>query len=63
MNTMSNSPTWFKSSYSAEAGSSCVEVATLPDGAWLVRDSKNAEGPALRFSAADWRRFTASLKG
>ncbi len=58
---MSESPSWVKSSYSAGHGN-CVEVATLP-GIVAVRDSKDTEGPALTFSAEDWRRFTASIKG
>ncbi len=54
---------WRKSSYSGGNGGACVEVAVLPDGGKAVRDSKDREGPALRFSAEDWRRFTATLKG
>jgi hypothetical protein len=52
---------WVKSSYSGGQGANCVEVASLPN-AIMVRDSKDTEGPALRFSAEDWRRFTASLR-
>ncbi len=58
---MSESPSWVKSSYSADRGE-CVEVARNLPGVVAVRDSKNTEGPALRFSAEDWRRFTDSLK-
>ncbi len=58
---MSESPSWVKSSYSAARGE-CVEVARNLPGVVAVRDSKNTEGPALRFSAEDWRRFTDSLK-
>jgi hypothetical protein len=47
---------WYKSSYSAN-GSTCVEVATnLPDIV-AVRDSKDANGPALAFTADEWRAF------
>jgi hypothetical protein len=54
---------WRKSSYSGGNGGECVEVASnLPDTV-AVRDSKDREGPALRFSAEDWRQFTAALKG
>jgi hypothetical protein len=62
MNTVSNPPMWFKSSYSGSNGSSCVEVAALPDTI-MVRDTKDRTGPVLRFSAEDWRAFTDSLKG
>ena len=54
--------TWRKSSYSGGNGGDCVEVAVLPDATHAVRDSKDPGGPALRFSAAEWRRFTASVR-
>jgi Domain of unknown function (DUF397) len=54
--------TWRKSSYSGGNGGECVEVADLPGATHAVRDSKNPDGPALTFSAAEWRRFTASVK-
>lgn len=40
---------WFKSSYSSDAGGSCVEVADLTSAYARigVRDSKHPEGPAL----------------
>ncbi|MEV6770782.1 DUF397 domain-containing protein [Nocardia sp. NPDC051030] len=52
---------WFKSSRSG-AGKECVEVAFLPSGRVGVRDSKNPDGPALVFGAAEWRSFTAGLE-
>jgi hypothetical protein len=33
------------------------------DAIVAVRDSRDPAGPALRFSAEDWRQFTASVKG
>jgi hypothetical protein len=60
---MNTKLTWVKSSYSGTQGGNCVEVAGQADaGRVLVRDSKNAAGPVLRFSRADWRRFAASIK-
>jgi hypothetical protein len=47
---------WFKSSRSG-AGE-CVEVAFVGDAVW-VRDSKDPDGPVLRFSRDSWRRFIA----
>ncbi|NEA67584.1 DUF397 domain-containing protein [Streptomyces sp. SID12488] len=38
---------WFKSSYSSDAGGSCVEIATLTSAHVALRDSKFPEGPAL----------------
>ncbi|MVU79944.1 DUF397 domain-containing protein [Nocardia sp. ET3-3] len=52
---------WFKSSRSG-AGKECVEVAFLPAGRVGVRDSKNPQGPALVFGAAEWRSFTADVE-
>lgn len=52
---------WFKSSRSG-AGKECVEVAFLPADRVGVRDSKNPQGPALVFGAAEWRSFTAGIE-
>jgi Domain of unknown function (DUF397) len=58
--------TWRKSSYSNGTGGSCVEIAMLkgaPDEHDIaVRDSKDPHGPALTFTAAQWRDFTAAIK-
>ena len=52
---------WRKSSYSANGGQDCVEVAG--DSGVLIRDTKDRErGPVLRVPADAWARFTASLK-
>ncbi|WP_372445179.1 DUF397 domain-containing protein [Streptomyces verrucosisporus] len=47
---------WFKSSYSGSGGGDCVEVAADPDAAH-VRDSKEADGPVLRFDQDGWAAF------
>jgi uncharacterized protein DUF397 len=55
---------WRKSSYSGGNGGACIEIATRrPVGHILVRDSKDATGPMLRFSPDAWRRFAANVKG
>jgi hypothetical protein len=41
---------WRKSTFSGDPNSACVEVALTAGGAAL-RDSKNANGPVLHFSA------------
>jgi hypothetical protein len=52
--------TWRKSSYSQEGvGSDCIEVALGADA--LVRDSKNASGPVLRFGARAWRDLLSTM--
>lgn len=59
---------WRKSTYSGGNGGQCVEVATTrgpqdgPDRICAVRDSKNSDGPALRFGYRQWQRFTAEVK-
>lgn len=54
---------WRKSSYSNGTGE-CVEVADLPDGVWLVRDTKDhGRGSILRFEEGAWQAFVAGVKG
>jgi hypothetical protein len=52
--------TWRKSSYSGTNGGQCVEVAA--SGHVLVRDTKDAAGAVLAFSAETWRKFTRRTK-
>ncbi len=51
---------WIKSSRSFSNGD-CVEVAGLPDGAICVRDSKDSDGPVLRFTPDEWRTFLVEV--
>jgi hypothetical protein len=51
---------WRKSSYSGSSGD-CVEVTQLSGGA-AVRDSKDQPGPALKFTADEWRAFISDIK-
>ncbi|MFJ8083491.1 DUF397 domain-containing protein [Streptomyces sp. NPDC096205] len=53
--------TWRKSSYSGDTGGDCVEVADLRPHL-AVRDSKNPDGPVLRFPATAWSAFVESVK-
>ena len=53
---------WRKSSFSANGGASCVEVADH-DGMILVRDTKDhGRGPVQRFTRAEWRAFVAGVR-
>ncbi|MFG2116529.1 DUF397 domain-containing protein [Streptomyces sp. NPDC048718] len=59
------SPRWFKSSYSSNGGS-CVEVATnlvAVRGIVPVRDSKDITGPVLDVSVSAFASFVAGVKG
>ncbi|WP_318202773.1 DUF397 domain-containing protein [Streptomyces sp. SCL15-4] len=53
------SPRWFKSSYSNNGGN-CIEVATnlaATHDMVPVRDSKNTDGPVLNFTTGTWSSF------
>ncbi|AVT31594.1 MULTISPECIES: DUF397 domain-containing protein [unclassified Plantactinospora] len=51
---------WQKSSRSGGEGGNCVEVARLASGV-AVRDSKDTEGPVLRFVPTAWVAFVTAL--
>jgi hypothetical protein len=51
---------WRKSTLSYANGD-CPEVAGA-DGGVLVRDSKDPDGPVLKFTAAEWEAFMAGVK-
>ena len=53
---------WRKSSYSADQGA-CVEITQSPPLGMAVRDSTDAGGPRLLFTAAGWQAFTRKVKG
>ncbi|MFF3334756.1 DUF397 domain-containing protein [Streptomyces sp. NPDC002888] len=52
---------WYKSSYSGGNQGECLESAHGHPGV-PVRDSKNATGPALLFSATGWTSFVTAVK-
>jgi hypothetical protein len=51
---------WRKASYT-NGGENCVEVADNKSRV-LVRDTKDSQGPMLRFTPDAWRRFAKQLK-
>jgi Domain of unknown function (DUF397) len=53
---------WVKSAYSGSQAN-CAEVASVPDGRVMVRDTKDRQGPVLTFDTGEWRRFAARVKG
>jgi hypothetical protein len=52
---------WRKSTHSGGSEGNCVEIATNLPGIVALRDSKNPTGPALIFTADDWRIFLSRL--
>jgi hypothetical protein len=52
---------WAKSSRSFSNGN-CVEVAELPGGSVGVRNSRDPEGPVLRFTHGEWNAFLAGAR-
>jgi hypothetical protein len=53
---------WRKSSYSGTNGGQCVEVARNLPGVVAVRDSNDPDGPALVFTADQWRAFISGAR-
>ncbi|SDG05592.1 protein of unknown function [Sinosporangium album] len=61
--------TWRKSTRSAN-GQNCVEVAVVKGGTgpkagdvvFMVRDSKDPDGPQLQFTPAEWEAFLGGVK-
>ena len=52
---------WVKSSLSFSNGN-CVEVASLPEGEIGVRNSRDSEGPVLRFTSDEWHAFLGGVR-
>jgi hypothetical protein len=51
---------WRKSTYSAQGGSSCVEIAAT--GEVLIRDTTDRGGVTLSVPAATWATFLSDIK-
>jgi hypothetical protein len=51
--------TWRKSKACSNAA--CIEIAEQ-SSSFLMRDSKEARGPMLTFSRADWGNFIAGIR-
>jgi hypothetical protein len=44
------------------ANGNCVEVASLPDGRIGVRNSRDLQGPILRFTSDEWDAFLGGVR-
>lgn len=53
--------TFRKSSYSGAVNPNCVEVGFVTAEV-LLRDSKDPDGPVLRFTADEWNAFLAGVR-
>ena len=64
---------WHKASFSGSNGGNCVEVTATRDTSaaphksgedvlYVMRDSKDPEGPKLAFTTAEWEAFIAGVK-
>ena len=53
---------WRISSFSGGNGATCVEVAFLPNGDVLLRDSKDRSLPPHRYTAREWDAFLAGVR-
>jgi uncharacterized protein DUF397 len=64
---------WQKASFSSGNGGNCVEVTATHDTAgvphksdqdmlYLLRDSKDPQGPKLAFTTSEWDAFIAGVK-
>lgn len=56
---MTDPVVWRKSVFSG--ANSCVEVAFVGGHVW-VRDSKDHQGPILRFTSTEWRSFLRGVR-
>ena len=51
---------WHRSRH-CESGN-CVEVAQIDNDLIAIRDSKDPDGPALVFTAEEWRAFIEGVR-
>ncbi len=61
---MTDQPLNFRSSSRSNntGGNNCVQVADVPGGGRVVRDSKDTTGPTLAFTETEWTAFIGGVK-
>lgn len=47
---------------SASGAGDCVQVSHPNEGTWLVRDSKDPDGPVLSFNLGEWTAFLEGIR-
>lgn len=52
---------WIKASFSGPQGA-CVETRSVVEDEICVRNSRDPEGPQLRFTKQEWVAFVAGVK-
>ncbi|MFD0856525.1 DUF397 domain-containing protein [Actinomadura adrarensis] len=62
MNVLGPTLNWRKSSHSGGNGGECIEIAALSDR-FLIRDSKNPDGPVLHLTPAAARALVGRVRG
>ncbi|HYZ38206.1 MAG TPA: DUF397 domain-containing protein [Pseudonocardiaceae bacterium] len=60
--TVEDHPTLLFRASSRCSKGACVEVAPLPDGGAVVRDSKDRAREPLSFNADEWADFVSGVK-
>ncbi|MCT9107575.1 DUF397 domain-containing protein [Streptomyces mirabilis] len=53
---------WFKSSYSGQPSTDCVELAFPANATVKIRDSKATEGPQHTFTGTAWSAFIQAVR-
>lgn len=54
--------TQWQTSGKSQSGGNCVEARLDDDGQIEVRDTKNPDGPTLRFTREEWVAFVGGAK-
>ncbi|MEU0516843.1 DUF397 domain-containing protein [Streptosporangium sp. NPDC006007] len=72
MDTDLSGAVWRKAALSSDNGGNCVEVAVVEaigaghkaglGSLYVLRDSKNPEGPKLFFTRSEWDAFVGGVK-
>ena len=62
MNPSTQAKLIWRTASTCPSGSTCVEIAELPEGGAAMRDSKDATSPVLSFDPKGWTTFLAAVR-